>query len=435
MGKIFCVVMALWCAGCFSIPDPRVSDRPLPQTDVEKARMFLDKGQPDKALNVLEKAPPNAETFYLMGCAYIFLRDTKQGIAFFQKALTAQPNYHVAYIALHNIYESQLLELHAQIDGLKEVEIAALQEGKGGVKEIYESLVNLYMRQADLFISQGKTYLLYSNVSSNITAFAGIEAHLRDMQDLFQEKSRVPPEYKQHIEEGKYAALLSEIKEIRQAITKKYITTLVESSKNWMDQGNISRAVEILKEADDHVSRFFAEEKPTSKMSHLENDAEVKMLAKDIVTHLCRYYEEYLKVALENKTQFLEMGHWQEVEEQTHKIEEEILQSWIQLKINALWKFDGIARDQAEEHPEMIALYQLFLQYLPASSKAAKYHYHLAQFYARQNDIEKAKSHILEAEGYIGNYEIKKFLQKLTPDTQENDDDFEDPEEPETDDE
>ena len=372
-----------------------------------QANFYLERHKPSKAIQALEKAKTSdqekqAEIFHLQGCSHALSGEIQKAIVCYQNSLQKKPNYHRSYMALKNIYQWEILKTRALLDKYKAEKVDAVEKGKDTLPQIQKNLEDVYQKQASIYLSQAKTYFLYNHASTNISEFSELDAHLRDMQDIFKGEAQ-----KEH-----RSSLLKEIRMTRRKLTKKYTKMLVQVGVNYAKQGKTYKAVDVLKEADDQLAKFFLEEKPTSKVTYMEADEEVVTLSAKIITHLTQYYKTLIEHCLTNKTQLENMESKEEVEEQLHKIEE-LIESWIQLRIISLWREKKMRREVAEEQSEMIPLYTKLLSHVPNSSQAGEFHYRLARCYLRQKNYKKSKEHAEKAKNSLGGYKVRELFQQL----------------------
>ena len=124
------------------------------------------------------------------------------------------------------------------------------------------------------------------------------------------------------------------------------------------------------------------------------------------------YYQRQLQRHLLNRRNLQQINEWQKIEDETKAIEQ-ILESLVQLKIAALWRFQKVLKRDAEEYEEMIPIYRLWLEHVPDSSKIGEYYYRLARCYARKGDYQQAKSYAEKAGKLLGGYRVREFLQEL----------------------
>ena len=412
-----CLGILALTTGCLRMTEPAADNVVLAQDDVEKSRILMEQQKPQEAIlllnQVVERQPRNKEAHYLLGCAAIRRGELDKAIGFYQAALTFDSSYHAAYLALKNIYQNEKSRLRGRLERLAKRKSQEIYKLNGDLKQIESDWLQEQRTHAQLFVSQGKTYLLYYDQATNVTEFPDLDGHLRDMQDVLVSKNKtsaVPAPVKNVPVVSD--PLLGTLQETRRAITKKYAHTLFTMGVQQAINSSLYGGVDILKEADDQLSKFFVEEKNTSNVIYLEPDEEVVALSRNVAQHLENYYQKLLEIILANREKFRAMKGWQEVESQDHQLEE-IMDSWVQLAVSSLWRQDKLKREVAEEHDKLIPLYQKFLEYLPDSPKAGEYHYLLAKCYLRQGRIAEARDFAQKAQKSLSAYKVRELLDKL----------------------
>lgn len=407
----FCALL-IACWGVPSETGPKSTQSVAPEPD--SIQSLLEEKKYPQALEVLakerEQKPSDANVYYQTAHVYGLAGDQGNAILYYRKTLELAPTNHEAYLALKSLHRFHLMQLRRQIEDKSEARFLAKSKGEPTLKTEQKDLENLFYTKARLHLSEATTYLLYEDRDSNISEFPELEAHLRDMQDIIKEMQEVRTKGE---EKQKEHPLYREIHEVRSKIAQKHARTLLGLAEDFQKEGNVSRALEVLKDADAQMSKFYPEEEPTSEVILFEADASIHALYREIHAKLRENYELAWAIHARNQQSFQEIEDWQQAEEEG-KLCEQMVESMISVHMSALWRYDKIKKEAAEHHESMIPLYEKFLQNAPAkSAKAGEYHYRLAQCYLQKKDWREAKEHAQKAHEILDNYRSKELLEDM----------------------
>lgn len=340
----------------------------------------------------------------------------------FRKALEANPSDFTAYNAVKNNYRLRLTKLRDQMDEVILERSTAKNQGTEQLQNLQQRWQELVNQKTQYYLEQAEFYLLYQDSSTDIyqnanlslTDFPEIDAHLRDAYDLLKEideghtpiaEPSIPKETA--YQTSSYSAVesnniankdlylastsdeieleptlntppqtppppktptnvnpkLVQIMDMRKTITIKYINTLLHLSQ----QIETLHSLDLLKEADAQIAKFYRQENPTSEVALLianneEASEQVNTLAKQICQDQFKCHCSALEIHHRNRQNFLNMQEFQLAEEEL-KTMEQLRDSLIQLKIQELWRLQKIKRTDAEKHPEMATVYDAVMPY------------------------------------------------------------------------
>lgn len=297
----------------------------------------------------------------------------------YRRALETNPNDVAAYQAVKHAYRLKLTQLRDETDIVLEQRQEAKNQGKEELMELQQRWQKLVHQKAQYYLEQADFYLLYQdpnakiyqNMNLSLTDFPELEAHLRDAYDLAKEiddgriATPVPSTTYSEVQTSPAITnpLLMKIIDTRKAITIKYIRTLLDLAQ----KQETLHSVDLLKEADAQIAKFYRQENPTSEVALLianneEPTPEVENLAKQTYQALFDYHCKALEIHHHNRQNYLKIQEVQLAEEELKSMEQ-LKESFIQLKIQYLWKLQKVPRSDAEKHPELSTVYDAVAPY------------------------------------------------------------------------
>lgn len=409
MKHIAIILCALLCS-CQLVQRPtKMKSRAIPSDPLQKSAYYIENNQAQQALQELEPLlvnNENPEIFYLTARSYAAIGALDNAIVYYEKCLQLQSDYHAAYNLLKEIHRYRQITLQQIIDDLKEQQVQFSNSGRGDINAIMRSLNQAYNQQTQIYLAQGKAFLLYDNTQSNIADFSELEAQLRDVQDFIRERKQgyVSSVKKQSFTDPLYLKVLN----MRSDVTKKHIQNLVQQSRLELQENNIAKAIDLLREANTQTSRFY--EDKDSNIQSLVKDDQIENLSREIGEQLVNTYKKSIDVYVANRKKYEELQQWQDVVDQNRKIEENI-ENLIQTKVVLLMRFEKVSPEQVQSHPSLIPLYQKLLTALPNSDKKGEYHLQLARSFAAQKQYEQALKHAAIAKKDLGSYRVDDFIE------------------------
>ncbi len=393
--------------------EQEVKIEPTSLEPLEEIRYYIRYSESDKALasadSYLAKKPNEAQVHYFKGQAYGQKGELDQAIACYENALSLEPRHHASYIILKGIYQIRELEVEESIYNHKKEKENYLISGSGSLENISQLLEDDYRKQIGVYLDQAKAYLIYDAPDSNVTEYPQIEANLRDAQDILKDMNQ---SYKKN-DEMPADGLLKEIIEVRSSTSKKHVRSLVALSESYSEERKFQQSIDLLKEADSQVAKFFAKEKSFVKVWSLIKDDEIVAIYEDIHEKLTEYTYKQLDILSQNKEKLVQLGKLQETKDQ-EKLIEQSSDSLIQLDIVYFSRVYNIDKNKAELHPNLIPIYESLLTKIPSPSpKFYDYNYRLARCYLAQKNMEKANEHIEIARKGLGAYRVEDFMTKM----------------------
>ena len=280
-------ILLVFLPGCLSLSPHKCQEVSTPSTEAELAEHWIDRKNYDQALenlnSMVKKDSENESTYHQIGRVYSSMGDIDESSKFYSKALHIKSSYNPSYIALRDISKFKLIQVRKDIEIAKEGFIKAKRKGQDTIKNYQKNLNDLYQKQAKIYIEQAKTYLKYENPELNVTEFPEIEAHLRDVQDMIKEieETNLIQKEKGIDINTEHLNLLDELKKMRSEISKKHTSMLMVLGAKFIEEDEIDKALDCLKDADAQMGKFFEEEDPTSQVSLLIPNEEVLALSKN----------------------------------------------------------------------------------------------------------------------------------------------------------
>jgi len=418
--EIVLFLVISWISGCVpwateeDVQAAETTSSSIPPSNaVEQAQYWIQHNEPAKAIELLQqeiaKNPADSHLYYVLGLAYNAQGNFSEALNCYRQSLEKNPEAKEAYLSAMHVYRVILTDIRKDADKIALQKETAKEEGNEQIGDLQKQWQDIVERRAHLYLEQAQFYLIYQNIEMNIAVFPELEAHLRDTQDLIkeiEESHTMPPRKLETIQNP----LFDEILQMRSTISKKHIRCLQTFSDQEASKRNFSKAVNILKDADAQISKFYREENPTAEVSLLKHDSEIQTLAQETHQKMVQRMQESLAVHVQNRANFQKLQFGTQAEEENKTIEQ-LSENIVQLHIQALWRFQNIPKEQAIEHSSMIPVYE---RLLPELSKKGEYHYRLARCYAKQGNKAQAMSYAKQAETELeGDYRIREFLQSL----------------------
>ncbi len=421
---IICVLIFLSIFGCnqnqnllsqwSSDPQEKPIVEQVPTESLTQAEYWIQKKDPEKAIAALQ--PINEETadvklLYLLGNAYNLQGNYTNALRCYRNILIKDARFYDAYQASKNVYRIITVDIRKEFESIQNLRYEAKNKGDDQLPDIQKKYQSLLESRSNIYLEQAEFYLLYQETEMNISDFPEIEAHLRDTQDLLKEleEGRIRPYTKlEKIDNPLYNKIL----DMRAKITKKHIRSLLDLAETAAQQKDFYKAINSAKDADAQVGKFYREEEPTADVSILAVDSEVAELADQTQQSLLKYSEQALGVHHKNIANLQQIQEMQQADDEL-KVIEQILENMIQIKIQSFWRLQNLKKEVSENHPDLIKLYERFLQEVPNSSKAGDYAYRLGWYYANNRDKNRAWKYAKEAEQKLGNYRVKDLFEAL----------------------
>ncbi|HON45348.1 MAG TPA: hypothetical protein P5543_07350 [Planctomycetota bacterium] len=370
---------------------------------------------PEERIAILESKIQDGtaifETHYELAGLYTLTNQMDKALIQHKQVLQINPNHHETYVSMKNILRIQSTELRDKMLHIGQAKENAKVHGNADIKNIMQQWDNAIKEKIKLSLIEADFYLLYNDILSNIAEFPEIEAHIRDVQDLWKERW----EAKQttlHDKEEINDPLYMELQNRRSALAIKHAKTLLAMSIEYEQKGNVNRAIDMLRDAEAQIAKFYPEEEPTAEMVILTTEENVDYLSRNILDALYRNYEKELEIETRNRDNLQSISEYQESMD-AQKQMEQTLENMIQLRFLLLWRYEKIGKADAELHETMIPLYERLIQLSKDSLKAGEYHYRLAEYHHEKRNKQKALYHAKEAEQILGAYRVKFLLESI----------------------
>lgn len=396
-------------SGCQLVSRPVAPKKAIvPKDPIEKSKYFIENNEAKKALNELEPLAVNAstpETYYLMARSYASLGELDNAVIYYEKTLQLQDNYDEAYTLLKEIHRYRQIQLQEEIYILEERQSEFSDTGRGNANEIADNLNQVYNKQTQVYLAQGKAFLLYTNPTSNISDFSELDAELRDVQDFVRERKHgyLSNQKKEKLDDPLYLSVLN----MRSDVAKKHIKNLLTQSKIELDKSNVEKSIDLLKDANTQVGRYYEEK--NSNIQSLVKDDEIARMSLEISKQLMVVHKKSADIHIKNRQKYQELQQPQEVANQNRDVEEN-LENLVQLQVVYLLRFEKVPAEKVYNHPTLIPLYQQLLDSLPESDKKGEYHLQIARCYAAEKNHEQALVHAKIAKEELSGYRVDEFL-------------------------
>lgn len=352
------------------------------------------------------------EEHYALAGLYTRTNQLDKALEEHKKVLQLKPDHHETYVSMKNILRIESTDLRDKMLAIEEAKNDAKGSGTQDLATIMQRWDDAIQEKIRLYLIEADMYLLYDNVRDNISDFPEVEAHIRDVQDLWKERwesKQQESQEKKTINDPIYTRL----QDCRSALAIKQAKTLLAMSQEFDKEEEIIRSIDMLRDADAQIAKFYPEEEPTAEMVLLVTNENIDSLARQITNSLYQEYEKELEIEQRNKEHLLAISEYQEAQDAQKQIEQ-TLENMIQLKLVGLWRYDKLEKTKANLHESMIPLYERLISVSQESLKSGEYHYRLARYYHEHGNKQAAIKHAKIAEEILGGYRVKTLLEQVS---------------------
>ena len=278
------------------------------------------------------------EEHYALAGLYTRTNQLDKALEEYKQVLQLQPSHHETYVSMKNILRVKSTDLRDRMLDIEDEKNEAKGSGTQDLATIMQRWDDAIKEKIRLYLIEADMYLLYDNLRDNISDFPEVEAHIRDVQDLWKERweaKQSEEQNKKNIEDPLY----TQLQECRSSLAIKQAKTLLAMSYEFDKEKEIARAIDMLRDADAQIAKFYPDEEPTAEMVLLVTHENLDDIARKITDSLYQEYEKELEIEQRNKDHLVAISEYQEAQDAQKQIEQ-TLENMIQLKLVSLRRYD-----------------------------------------------------------------------------------------------